>query len=121
MILVDTSVWIDHLHRIDERLVDALERDEVLTHPFIIGELACGNVAHRDHFLRLLDALSSAPVATHEEAMVFLNARKLMGRGLGYVDLHLLASAAIAQDVFLYTADKKLQRIARELKLVSVS
>src|SRR5438128_11653721 len=119
MILVDTSVWIDHLHRTSPDLVAALERAEVLTHPFVTGELACGALKNREEILRLIETLPSAPVASHEEAMTLLEHRKLMGRGIGYIDIHLLASASLGHDVALWTTDRKLHAIAVELKLAA--
>ena len=81
MILVDTSVWIDHLRTGDERLIDLLDSSQVLAHPFIIGELACGNLRKRDEVLRLLNDLPQAPVASHEEVLHFIESNKLMRQG----------------------------------------
>lgn len=117
MILVDTSVWIDHLRVGDERLVELLNSSQVLAHPFVIGELACGNLHKREDVLRLLNDLPQAPVASHEEALHIIESNKLMGRGIGYIDAHLLASVALANTVFIWTRDKPLQKIARKLKL----
>jgi len=117
MILVDTSVWIDHLRTGDERLIDLLDSSQVLAHPFIIGELACGNLRKRDEVLRLLNDLPQALVATHEEAMHFIESNKLMGQGNGYIDTHLLASTALTDTALIWTRDKRLQKIARKLKL----
>lgn len=116
MILVDTSVWVDHLRRGNTRLAQLLEADEVLCHPFVVGELACGNLKNRREVISLLDELPEATAATHQEALAFLDARRLMGRGLGYVDLHLLASAALDQ-TSLWTLDKRLGRVAGSLGL----
>lgn len=93
MILVDTSVWIDHLRAGDEGLIALLSGNQVLTHPFVIGELACGNLANRREVLRLLGDLPKAPVATHAEVLFFIEQHALMGRGIGYVDAHLIAAA----------------------------
>jgi predicted nucleic acid-binding protein len=117
VISVDTAVWIDHLHRSVPALVDALELEQVVVHPFVIGELACGSLGNRGEFLRLLSALPAAPVASHEEAMLFLEEHELMGRGLGYVDIHLLASAALGDGVVLWTTDRKLHAAAESLTL----
>ena len=117
MILVDTSVWIDHLHRHLDDLAQALELEDVVVHPFVIGEIACGTIRSRDEVLLLLRNLPRAPVATNEEVLTFIDDRQLMGRGLGYVDVHLLASAALGDDLVLWTSDKRLQRVARSLKL----
>ncbi len=115
MILVDTSVWIDHLRSGDPRLADALEQGLVLTHPFIVGELACGNLRSRDTLLPLLDSLPPAPRATDEEARALIEARRLMGRGIGFVDVHLLAAAVLADQGRLWTRDRKLASVAHEL------
>jgi predicted nucleic acid-binding protein len=117
VILVDTSVWIDHFRRGSQDLVAALEREEVATHPFVIGEIACGHLKDRAEVLHLLGTLPAAPVATDEEVLVFIEERKLMGRGIGYIDVHLLASAALGDDLRLWTIDTRLSVIARRLKL----
>jgi predicted nucleic acid-binding protein len=118
MILVDTSVWIDHLRAGDGRLADLLNSSQVLTHPFVIGELACGNLHKRDDVLRLLNDLPQAPVASQEEVLHFIERNKLMGQGIGYIDAHLLASTALADTALIWTRDKRLQNIAKKLKLV---
>jgi predicted nucleic acid-binding protein len=117
MILVDTSVWVDHLRGADKALAVALEAGEVLVHPFVVGELACGNLAHRQEVLSLLRALPQAQVATDDEGLAFIEGRRLMGRGIGYVDVHLLASAALDGDATLWTRDKPLAAVAAELSL----
>jgi predicted nucleic acid-binding protein len=116
VILVDTSVWIDHFRRRNSRLSQLLETEEVLCHDYIVGELACGNLRHRSEVIPLLEKLPAASTATHQEALTFLNARRLTGRGIGYVDLHLLASASLDR-VSLWTLDKPLARIAASLRL----
>ena len=116
MILVDTSVWIDHLRRGSPRLVQLLEAEQVLCHPFIVGGLACGNLRHRAEVISLLSKLPVATIATHQEALTFLEGRRLKGRGLGYVDLHLLASSSL-DGVALWTLDKPLAQIATSLGL----
>lgn len=116
MILVDTSVWIEHLRSGNAPLGDLLMEGKVLTHPFVIGELACGNLGNRQKILSLLEALPSVPVAQHQEVMHLLTARLLYGRGLGWVDLHLLSSALISGCSF-WTLDKSLHRIAAQLKI----
>ena len=118
MILVDTSIWIDHLRSGRADLAAALNADQVLTHPFIIGEVACGNLRQRREVLRLLDDLPGVPVAAEHEARTFLEQRGLMGKGIGYVDVHLLASASLHGDARLWTADRPLARVAAELGLV---
>ncbi len=117
MILVDTSVWVDHLNKGVPELTGALEREEVLIHPFVIGELACGNLRNREEILVLLAALPSTLVATHEETLVFIEQRKLMGRGIGYIDAHLLATVTLTDDAKLWTRDKHLLRVAADLRL----
>lgn len=117
MILVDTSIWIDHLRAGNEELEAALERREVLIHPFVIGELACGNLADRRVTLSTLQKLPPAAVATNIEAMLFLEGRKLMARGVGYVDVHLLASTALSSEARFWTRDTRLNEVARELRL----
>lgn len=118
MILVDTSVWIDHLRSGEPALATALEGGRVMMHPFVLGELACGNLQNRREVLRLLNALPAAPTATDPEALDFIERRALMGRGLGYVDVHLLASTALAGDARMWTRDSRLDAVAAELELV---
>ena len=96
MLLADTSVWIDHLRRPSGNLIAALEGDIVLMHPFVVGELACGNLRNRGEVLSLLARLPFAPSASHIEVMTFVDRHKLMGSGLGWVDMHLLAATALA-------------------------
>ena len=117
MILVDTSVWIDHLRHGDPSLVTVLEAGRVLMHPFVVGELACGNLNRRAEVLMLLRELPPAPVSTDQEALEFIERRGLMGRGIGYVDVHLLASVALAGGARLWTRDKRLAAVASELAL----
>lgn len=117
MILVDTSVWVDHLQKGSSTLADALERGEVLTHPFVIGELACGSMKNRRRVLDLLAALPSAVVATDEEVLLLIERQQLMGKGLGYMDVHLLASVKLTDDAWLWTRDKDLRAAAAELRL----
>jgi predicted nucleic acid-binding protein len=115
MILVDTSVWVDHLRSGDALLASALERSLVVTHPFVVGELACGNLRNRSTVLALLQKLPGAPVATHAEVLAFIDARSLMGRGIGYVDVHLLASVMLEEGARLWTRDRSLATVAGEL------
>jgi len=117
MILVDTPVWIDHLRAGDEWLIELLDSSQVLAHPFVIGELACANLRKRGEVLRLLNDLPQVPVASHEEVLHFIESNKLMGQGVGYIDTHLLASTALADTALIWTRDKRLQKIARKLKL----
>jgi predicted nucleic acid-binding protein len=117
VILVDTSIWIDHLRSGEQRLSDALETDQVLIHPFVIGELACGNFKDRREVLRLLEDLPTAPAATDPETLEFIERRDLMGRGIGYLDVHLLASTVLYGDALLWTRDKRLAAAAADLEL----
>lgn len=118
MILVDTSIWIDHLHSRNPDLVAWLETDEVLTHPFVVGELACGELRRRDEILALLTSLPSAPLAAHEEVMALVRSHNLFGRGIGWVDAHLLTSARLS-GALLVTLDKPLSRAARTVGVAS--
>jgi hypothetical protein len=113
-VIVDTSVWIDHLRRGNRQLVARLGRGIILCHPFVIGELACGNLRNREEVLVLLAALPSARISDHEEALVLVQTHRLAGRGLGWVDVHLLASALLSR-VPLWTFDRRLQEVAAEL------
>lgn len=117
MILVDTSVWIDHLRSGEPSLAIALNEGKVLMHPFVLGELACGSLKNRDDVLQLLSALPSAPIATDRETLEFIERRSLMGRGIGYIDVHLLASTALAGTAWLWTSDRRLAAAAAELEL----
>ncbi len=116
MILVDTSVWIDHLRTGNRRLQALLGDVEVLTHPFVVGELACGARYNRDEVLSLLRVLPEADAAEHAEVMSFLERERLYGRGIGWIDAHLLASARLS-DAPLWTLDRRLSGIAAALKL----
>ena len=98
-------------------LAAALEQGGALMHPFVLGELACGNLKNRAEVLRLLGKLPAAPIATDREALDYIERRALMGRGLGYIDVHLLASIALAGTARLWTRDKRLAAVAAELKL----
>jgi len=117
MILVDTSVWIDHFRRRSAGLFELLENGEVLTHPFVIGELACGNLRNRHDLLHYLSHLPSASVATTDEVLVFIEKRRLSGRGIGLIDAHLLASVMLGQTVQLWTSDRVLGQIAADFGL----
>ena len=117
MILVDTSVWIEHLRHGEPAMVRALEDGDVLTHSYVIGELACGNIRNRGPILELLQQLPQAREATHDEVLAMIHRRKLFGTGIGYGDAHLLASAALTPSTSLWTLDKRLARVARPLGL----
>jgi predicted nucleic acid-binding protein len=117
MILVDTPVWIDHLRKGVPILAELLEEGRVLMHPFILGELACGHLKNRKQVLRLLSELPVSPSATEREALIFIENRGLMGRGIGYIDIHLLASVSLAGPARLWTRDKRLAAVAADLDL----
>lgn len=114
MVLVDTSVWVAHLRRGDIGLETLLNEGHVVCHPFIVGELACGNLKNRSEILSLLQALPMTTLAEHEELMRFIENYSLMGKGLGYIDMHLLASAILSR-VSLWTLDKKLKQVSLKL------
>lgn len=114
MILIDTSVWVDHIRRADGRLTELLDADMVLGHPFVIGELAVGTLPNRAIFLRDLKRLPLAQVARHHEVLAMIERENLFGRGLGYVDIHLLASARLSNGL-LWTRDRRLGVAADDL------
>jgi hypothetical protein len=114
VILVDTSVWVAHLRAGNPALARFLEEERVAGHPFVIGELACGNLRDRDEVLRHLARLPETQVATHVEALHLVEHRALAGAGLGWVDVHLLASALLS-GVALWTLDRPLQAAAQRL------
>jgi predicted nucleic acid-binding protein len=114
--LVDTSVWVAHLRSGNARLAKLLRAGEVFSHPFVVGELACGNLRNRQEILVLLAALPQASVAEHGEVMTLLESSHLFGRGVGWVDLHLLTSALLSRCV-LWTLDRPLQHAAATLKI----
>ena len=116
MVLVDTSIWVLHLAKGQARLKALLEKAEVVCHPYIIGELACGNIVNRTEILSLLEELPTAVVAEHEEVLRFVELHRLMGRGLGLIDVHLLASALLTK-VPLWTADSRLREAAARLNI----
>jgi predicted nucleic acid-binding protein len=117
VILLDTSVWIDHLRQGDAQVASVLQSGLVLTHPFVIGELACGQLKSRTEVLGLLAALPQARVAQDQEVLFFIERHGLMGRGIGYIDAHLLAATALTDDARLWTRDKRLDSLAREFEL----
>lgn len=114
MVLVDTSVWVSHFRKGNAKLERLLNYGKVICHPFIIGELACGNIKNRAEILSLLQALPMAIQAEHEEVMNFIEDQGLMGKGLGYIDVHLLASALLSE-VTIWTFDKKLLNVSKML------
>lgn len=117
MILVDTSVWIDHLRTGDEDLAALLNNSQVLMHPFVLGELACGNLHNRNELLALFKDLPRVTVATDDEVLFFIERHALMARGIGYVDAHLLAAVTLGGVTRLWTRDKHLRIAADTLGL----
>lgn len=114
-VLVDSSVWVDHFKQRNEHLVALLANGAVLCHPYIVAEVACGTPPQRSAIIGLLGELESAPLATQEELMAMLDTRGLYGRGCGFVDLSLLASALLSEKTLIWTMDKRLETLAREL------
>jgi hypothetical protein len=112
LILVETSVWADHLRRGDPGLVALLERAAVVMHPFVVGEIACGSLKDRQSLLELLHDLPGAVIATDNEAMQFIERHRLYGKGIGYIDVHLLASVALTGGAQLWTRDQRLRQVA---------
>lgn len=120
MVLVDTSVWIDHLRNNEPELVKLLESNRVLGHPFVRGELALGNLSNRSIILKALDNLPKAPVAFNDEMNVFIENHALFGLGIGFIDAHLLASTRLAVNAKLWTRDKRLLATASKFDLAYI-
>ena len=116
MVLVDTSIWIDHLHSGNTKLAALLNDCDVTIHPFIIGELACGNLKNRKEIISLLHALPHIDKCGDDETLFFIEKHKLMGLGIGLIDIHLLAACKLSHTKIL-TKDKRLQKAAEQLKL----
>ncbi len=119
MILADTSIWIDHLRRSETLLEQLLQSRRILLHPFVIGELAMGNLPNRDLTLRDLRKLPQAAAASHTELLLFINQNRLFGLGMGYVDAHLLAAVRLTPGATLWTRDKSLHAAAEKLGLAA--
>ena len=117
MILADTSVWVDHLRASDKALVASLDAGMVLAHPFVTGELALGNLRQREFVLQALADLPHADVATDAEVLHFIERHALFGRGIGYIDAHLLAAVQLTAGTELWTNDKRLHGVAVQLGL----
>lgn len=115
MLLVDTSVWVEHLRQGSDELAGLLHRGQVLSHPFVVGELALGGLQQRAKVLDALQNLPQAPLAGVEEVLHFIDAHALHGMGIGYVDAHLLASVYLRPGCTLWTLDKRLATTARSL------
>lgn len=118
MILVATSVWIDHLRQNDEELARRLNDGEVMIHPFVIGELALGNLRNRAEVLTALRGLPQSLVATHEEALLFIEENALSGMRIGCVDAHLLAAVRLSPPALRWTRDKRLLSASTHLGLL---
>ena len=119
MILVDTSVWIDHLRARDEQLTHLLVAGQVLVHPFVTGELALGNLRNRDTLLGALQDIAQAPVATEPEVLRFIGQKGLFGLGIGYIDAHLLAAVMLIPGSLLWTRDKRLLTASVQLGIAA--
>lgn len=119
MILVDTSIWIDHLRARDEQLTQLLEAGQVLAHPFVIGELALGNLRNRDAVLGALQDMPQAGVATEPEVLHFIGKKGLFGLGIGYIDAHLLAAVLLTPGSLLWTRDKRLLAASSRLSIAA--
>ena len=117
MVLVDTSVWIDHIRNNDPRLFRLLDKNEVLYHPFVYGEVAMGSLADRQSILRDIRKLPGAKVARHDEVMSLVERSYLFGLGIGYVDVHLLVSAKLMPGARIWTRDKRLLEVADRFSL----
>lgn len=117
MVLADTSVWIDHLRHGDQGLVGLLEEGLVAGHPFVVGELALGSLRHRRETLHLLRRLPQAVVATDDEVALLIETSRLFARGIGYVDAHLIASVRLTPDLRLWTRDRRLQSVSKDLSI----
>ncbi len=115
MVLVDTSIWIAHFREGSPHLQKILSEESVLCHPFVIGELACGNIKNRKEIIALLGALPKAMITQNDEILYFIEQNHLYGLGIGLIDVHLLASVLLS-NAQLWTADKKLQESAARLK-----
>lgn len=117
MILVDTSIWIDHLRSGDAILTHLLDNGAVLTHPWVTGELALGDLSHRDDVIGLLRGLPQATVARDDEILRLIERKTLYGAGIGYVDAQLLAATKLTPDATLWTRDKRLSAVTARLGL----
>jgi len=111
MVLVDTPVWIDHFRNNNTQLIHLLNNGDVFCHPYVIGEIACGNIQNRIEILSLLQSLPQSLPVEHEEILIFIENNNIMGQGIGYIDITILASA-ILSGLSLWTLDKRLKTIA---------
>jgi predicted nucleic acid-binding protein len=120
MILTDTSIWIDHLRSSDSHLIHLLDRELLWMHPWVVGEIACGTLANRKAVLTNLQKLPRVHPAREDEVLFMLENHTLMGRGIGYIDLHLLAAARL-NGIRLWTRDKRLHKTASDLQIAYVA
>ena len=120
MILVDTSVWIDHINASESQLTNLLNQERVLTHPYVIGEISLGSLQNRKAVLDALFDLPTVLVATPEETLYLIESETLFNRGIGFVDASLLASARLQTCTTIWTRDKRLKKVADELNLSAV-
>jgi predicted nucleic acid-binding protein len=119
LILADTSIWIDHFRRSNFQLAQLLDRGDIVMHPFIIGELVLGKVTKIAEMIEFFHLLPKTIVASADEILEFITNRKLSGSGIGYVDVHLLAAAALIPETLVWTRDKKLRAAAQTLSLAA--
>ena len=117
MILADTSVWVDHLRSGDTRLAELLHAGHIVGHALVVAEIALGSLRDRTGVLSLLDGLRSLPVAREDEVRLLIERRRLFGRGIGFVDVSLLASCLLVPETCMWTRDRKLDAVARDLGL----
>ena len=115
MVLVDTSIWVDHLRSNEPDLVSLLDGGQIVIHPMVIGELACGNLPDRYDVLEHLEGLPQVSVATDDEVLFFIEQHRLMGTGIGYIDAHLLAATMFDRTAQLWTRDRRLTSMATEM------
>lgn len=119
MILIDSSIWIDHFHKHDDALFALLSRERVLTHPFVIGDIALGHLRNRGPILRELRKHTQCVIASDDEALQLIEHEKLAGTGIGYVDAHLLASVRLTAGSSLWTHDRRLNDVAKRLGIAA--
>ena len=117
MILVDTSVWIDHLHMSEPALSDKLRSGQVLMHPMVVGEVACGNLPRRAETLRRMRLLPRIKELPHELVVSSIDSRNLKGRGIGFIDAHLICSVLEHGETLLWTRDRRLRRVAEDFRV----
>ena len=117
MVLVDTSIWIEHFRKGNAQLKELLVTGHVACHPFIIGELACGNLRQRSEIILLLCTLPRVNTVSDDEILYFIEEKQLIGLGIGIVDVHLLASAIIT-NIPLWTTERRLKEVAKKLNIL---